>query len=444
MKPPTYQPQSPPPANTAKLRRWVIGCFLVAPLVCCAGSALFLRRWVDTFDYSADLDHQVAEAKKRGMPFEASQLALDPPVAEKDNAFPDLMAEMEKHTYKDHLLKDIGAFDPKTASKVPDNIREFTQRLAKIAQKTGYDSHHDFDMGPYEEYPEYEFIRQASTALSKVAQMDAKDGRFDNALANLSTLRKLALLTAHEHGIIGALVCFSIDTRLVSYSMHVAGYAESNPSVVKQVEALLALPAPSPDINQAFRSEFYMGLAVTRNYKAFGGIKNLSKPDSKIAKPAKLVRTGLPKGLMERGFLSSFIKCMNHAYDLLQSEPNAHKACVEIDHYMAKVPMTVSNAFPLILVDVWGGAGTAWERHRLSHKLAIRAIEIMRQKDRGTLPGEIEDIPDPLGGGTIEYARTGDGFKIYSKGANGLDEGGPRNNTTRKKSDDYGFVYPFN
>lgn len=439
MKPPLPSDQK----DTKSLRRWVIGGFLVVPLLCCGGTALFLRRWVDMFDYSADLNHQIAEAKRRGMPMEAKDLKLNPPISDRDNAYVDIKHALDAGKKKSNVNNVVAKFQPAKGQSIPPEIAETVKMMETILSKPKYDKNSDFDLCYFILYPEYDFLRTGWRCLSKAAIQEALDGKLDASIRHIQLIEKISGLLSHERQLIGSLVSFSADSACVTTCLKASQSQQANPTYIAQIKAILASGAPIPDIREAYKGEFYTGIVMCRNFEELGGIKALANPE-KATMPKEIVRTGVPRSVMAKGMMSSFIKHMNAGEDILEKEKNMSKVGKQLDVYFASIPLTVSNSLVQILAPIWGSACTAWEKRKLSHRLALKAIELMELKRIGKLPYEIEDIPDTLSEGSIVYARTQDGFMIYSKGPNGLDNDGPRNSKTRKKSDDFGFEYPFN
>ena len=442
---PNIQPSPQPHKDSRGLRRWVIGCFVFVPIFCCGGSALFARKWIDIFDYSADLDHQVAEAKKHGLPMESSEMALKPAVKDEDNGFLVLKKVMTKYPDDTKVRQADSKFLPGPGKRTPEILRNMADETMPIAEKAGYDAHHDFDNGPFELYPEYSFLKNGVRSLSKVAIQDAFDGNFKDAVRRTAAIQWITSLITHERQLIGCLVCISLNSILTRTATRVADKAASDPEVISQLKAILEKPNFSPNIHEAFLGEFFNGVTVTRNFRALGGIKALSQSESE-SNPVSLKnlrKSGLPNDQIARGMLGSWIDKMIHAKDILDREPSVMKSTKEIDTFMTKVPMTMSNSLPLILIPVWKQAGEAFERNILGHKLAIQAIDLIVAAKHHALPREIKELPDPFSDSYVIYSRTANGFLLYSVGPNGKDDGGPRNKTSRKNSDDYGYDYPF-
>ncbi len=441
MKPPLPSDRK----DTKSLKRWVIAGFLVFPLLCCGGTALFLRRWVDMFDYSADLNHQIAEAKRRGMPIEAKDLKLNPPIADQDNAYLDIKHALDASKKKSNVNSVVAKFQPAKGQAIPPEIAETVKTMETVLSKPKYDKDSDFDLGYFVLYPEYDFLRTGWRCLSKAAIQEAIDGKADASIRHLKLIQKISGILSHERQLLGSLVSFAADATFVTTCLKASEYQQANPEYIHQIRVILADETPIPDIQEAYKGEFYTGIAICRNFDGFGGVKGLTNPEKITAPQGKdVVRTGIPRNVTARGMMSSFIQHMNAGEDMLTKEKNLCKLGKQLDTYFESIPTTVSNSLIQILSPVWSGAGTAWEKRKLSHRLALKAIDLMELKRIGKLPYEIGDIPDTLSQGSIVYSRTQDGFLIYSKGPNGLDNDGPRNSKTRKKSDDFGYQYPFN
>lgn len=374
---------------------------------------------------------------------EASELRRNPAVADKDNVYLDVKHALESGKKKSNLNSIVAKFQPAKGQAIPPEIAERVKSMEAVLAKPDYDKNSDFDLGYFVLYPEYEYLRTGWRCLSKAAIQEAIDGKLDNSIRHIKLIQKVSGLLSHERQLIGCLVSFAADSVFVTTCLKVSEYQQANPEYIQKIKLLLTSETSIPDIYEAYKGEFYTGIAICRNFDGFGGVKGLTNPE-KVSPPQDIVRTGIPRNVTARGMMSSYIKHMNAGKDILDKEKNLSKAGKQLDTYFESIPTTVSNSLIQILSPVWGGAGTAWEKRKLSHRLALKAIDLMELKRAGKLPDEIEDIPDSLSEGFIVYSRTQDGFLIYSKGPNGLDNDGPKNNKTRKKSDDFGFEYPFN
>ena len=426
------------------MRKWVIGCFLVCPLLCCGGVALFARKWVDTFDYSADLNNQLAEAKKRGMPFVREDMKRSSALPSSENSFP-LVVQLIKDFPK---MKQSGAVTlskaPADHEPIPQSLRVLIARAQEIARRKGYESNKDMDKGIFETYPEYLALKNCERALSIKATHEAAAGHADAAIENLRLGRNLAMQLDEEPTLIGVLVRIAMMQFYYRATSKVIGYFENNHELLERLRALLKEPVHEVDRKLFLKGEYYMALSLTRNFKAFGGIKALSGTERPIEiSDQQIRRTGLPTGMLERGLLSSFIKHFLEVLTIFEREPNMAISGRKAEEYVDKIPTTTSNAMTQVMMPIWRESGIAWEKQKLSPPMLIASIDLIEHRKDGMFPGEIPEIPDLVGGGTLNYLRTGGGFLIYSSGPNGKDDGGPRNSTTRTKSDDFGYEYPF-
>ena len=434
-------PKAPKYKNPATTKKWLLGCFLIGPLVCCGGPALFARKWVDTFDYSADLDTQIAAAKKAGMPFVRQDLKRSPALAENENSFSLAL----------RVLKDFPEATELTSKArqdeepIPEKLKSLISRSQAIARRKGFDGNKDMDKGFLELYPEYLPLKSCARALAIQATHEAALGHADSAIENLRLGRALALQLDDQQILIGVLVRISMMQVYYRAVSKVIGHFENNHDVLERLRTLLKEPVHEVDRTLFLKGEYYYALSFTRNFKAFGGLKALSggKDLPTAVNERRLRRTGLPDGALERGMLGSFIKHYLEIYTIYNQEPNIAKAGKKADLYATKVPMTTSNSLLIAMLPVLAPAGVAWEKQKLCPPILIASIDLIEHRKGGEFPGEIPDIADPLAGGTLNYHRTGGGFIIYSSGENGKDDGGPKNYTDRKSSDDFGFEYPF-
>ena len=437
-------PPSAKPKGSTKLRNWVVGCFVVCPLVCCGGVALFSRKWVDTLDYSADLDNQLAEAKKHGLPMESKELTVGMTVSAADNSYPELAKLMKEYPKIEDMRSEINKYEPSRTEAIPSNIRKYIQRARTIGKFKSLDVKRDYDLGPYVLFPELAHMKLLAQALGIQAQQDAANHRADAAIEDLRLIRGIAHQLIHEKILIGGLVNLGINATYYRTAATCAGWLESDREAIAKLWSLIAEENPATDPYGCFLGEFFIGVTYARNFQLFGGLKGMRGDYLPDIDPKQVQHAGLPTDMMPRGMLGSFIKHELKLQEIVQSNKNMAVAAKKIDAYMVSVPMTISNTYILVLTPVWSQAGLAWEKHKLSRVMLLKCIDLIEHKKNGEFPGEIEDIPDTVAGnGTLNYHRTAGGFVIYSSGLNGKDDGGPKNKTDRRKSDDFGFEYPF-
>ena len=437
---------NPPPArqykDSSNARKWVIGFFLVAPILCCGGGVLYARKWVDTVDNSANLDNLVAEAKKQGFPFEAKELVGTTLVPDSENSYPQVVKLMKEFPSLGKITKATADFKVKKGGKLPTETLNFVARSRDIGRFTKFDSRKDYDLGIYVLFPEFTYIRQMARALKMQAEQQAANGDVAGAIETMSLIRNLGNQLTNERVMIGAFVNIAISQIYVKTAAQVIGWHERDRNALAQVKKALEVPLESTDFKTVLKGEFFFGLTLARNYKAFGGIKAIANEQFPEIDPKKINRSGLPDRMIERGMLASTIDYMLKVKGFVDSEPNLAIAANKAEAYSDAMPMTVSNAFPKAVFPIWGQAGEAWLKPNLERLMLLQAIDLMGRRQGGEYPGSIADIPDPIAGGTVHYKRTAGGFMIYSLGRNKKDDGGPKNKTDRKESDDFGFEFP--
>lgn len=421
-----------------KLRRIVIASFVAIPLLCCGGTALFARRWIDVFDYSADLDRLVAEAKKQGLPFVASDLRVAHKSPE-GNAKPAIEKAMRESKLSAAARKLLTDYRPVAGAQFPAELANFAKAGRQIAQFEYFDSEKDRDLGVYIRYPEYSLLKDASKALALEAEQFAFDGKIDEAIANLSAIRNFGAQIRQDKHMIGGMVYLALNQIFIRGCLRTGEALKGHPGKIKRIRNFLAQELPSCSFRDCFAGEYYNGITLARNYDELGGVRGLSSEEPITIDSDRLIREGLPKGVVQRGMLAAYIR---HSLEILKyfdSEKNLHLASKKADEYMAKQEMTVSNSLPLILLPVLNQTGTAWEKQPLTQKIAVVSLDILASANK---PASIPPIEDTIGGGQVLYRTTEKGFLVYSKGKNGKDNGGPKNKTDRRNSDDIGFEFP--
>jgi hypothetical protein len=437
---------NPPPArqykDSSSARKWVIGFFIVVPILCCGGGVLYARKWVDTVDNSANLDNLVAEAKKQGFPFESKELIGSTLVPDSENSYLEINKLIKEFPDVVKLSKATVDFKIVRGGKIPSEMLGIVARSRAIGKFTKLDVHRDYDLGMSITYPEYVYLRQVARTLRMQGLQQVANGDASAALETLSLIRNLGHQLTNDKFLIDGLVNYAINRIYLKTASEMIGWLESDRNAVAQIKKVLDVPLESLDFKTVLKGEFFQGVTLARNYKLFGGLKAMASGKYPVVDPKKVKRSGLPDSMLERGKLAAMIENMLKVKGIVESEPNLAIACKKADAYEDAMPMTVSNAFPKAALPIWGPAGEAWLKPNLERLMLLQAIDLMGRRQGGEYPGSISDIPDPIAGGTVHYKRTAGGFMIYSLGRNKKDDGGPKNKTDRKESDDFGFEFP--
>jgi aryl-phospho-beta-D-glucosidase BglC (GH1 family) len=391
-------PQSPMKVkDSSGLKKWVIGCFLFTPVLCCGGVALFARKWVDIFDNSADLEHQVAEARKHGFPMESKELLGDKRIAESENSYPEIKRLMKDFPNLASMTKAIKDYKPAKGKIIPASIQSFILRSKQIAKYKGYDAHKDYDLGINVLYPEYVCIKEIGRSIALQAEQDAANGKAESAIEDLRLIRNLEVQLSNEHQLLGAIMNLSISQNYYRAISKVIGWLEPDSLSLTKIETLLGEKLPLPNFQNAFNGEFFFALTLARNFEALGGLKAISSGKYKEVKPWDLKRTGLPTGQIQRGMLGAYIQLELKLQNVFESEKNMTKACRKADAITDKIPMTISTSFIHGIGPEWTRFGEVWENQNLSKLMLLQSIDLIRKRKDKQFPGQIPDIPDTVG-----------------------------------------------
>ena len=436
-------PTAPKYKDSSKTKKWVIGCFLIAPLLLCGGGALYARKWVDSVDNSTNLDSLVAQAKKQGFPFESNDLVGSTTVPDSENSYLEIKKLMKDFPNLGKLNKATADFKIVRGGRIPSELLGSIARSRAIGKFTKFDAHKDYDLGLNVSYSEYLYLKQVARTLKMQALQQAANGDVSSALETLSLIRNTGIQLTQDRVLIGGLVNIAINMIYLKTASEMISWLERDRDGIAKIKRALDVPLNSTDFKTVLMGEFFLGVTFARNYKLFGGIKAIANEKYLVVDPKKVKRIGLPDQMLERGMLAAMIENMLKVQSIVDSEPNLAIAGRKAEAHTDAMPMTVSNAFPKTVLPIWGQAGEAWLKPNLERLMLLQAIEVLKKRQGSQFPGTIADIPDPISGGTVNYKRTAGGFMIYSLGPNGKDDKGPKNKTDRQKSDDFGFEYPF-
>ncbi len=434
-------PTPPKSPDSAKLRRWIIASFLLLPLFCCLGTGLVARRYVDVFDASADLDHQVAEAKKRGFPMTAQELEPEE-VSQKDNAYPVVMRLMAKYPTKMNMAKAARDYKPGRGKKLPSDFSGLYKDLQELAPRSAYVRHRDFDLMWLDDYADLKFLRGVNSMLAVDAEQRMIDGNFNESLQELRLIRHIAELCCQEPTIMGVLTSLSLDGSLVRASLRTYSYGGETRQAYAAIRHLLEEPVKRPNFLKCYQGEIYMAVSRGRNRTPAPATAD-GPAKSPPVDPKTIRRSGLPSDLLARAELSTSLKNAVATYDSFRSSPNLHVGALKAQVYLSKLPNSLTYQLTAPNEDDFTTVASRFECSLHSHELAIAAMSIAESHMNGTIIGEAESVKDPTGT-EVKFVKTKDGFMLYFLGPNGKDDGGPKFKDVRKKSDDFGYIYPFN
>jgi hypothetical protein len=214
---------------------------------------------------------------------------------------------------------------------------------------------------------------------------------------------------------------------------HCAYFMRGRPDSLTKLERLVE-HAPRANFANAMRGEAYMGVALFRNldHTQIGQLAGTEPAKPATLPPKPLVRSGLPKGKIERAWATVHLELYAKVAKILAESPSDLKRTIdEMDRLNEELERdkSASTLLELIIFPVYSQAATTIikeEAIQRTTKATVAALEIKART--GKYPASISEIPgtwiDPYTDAPLKYKLTADGFRIYSVGPTLVDHGG--------------------
>jgi hypothetical protein len=413
---------------------------------------------------SRDLPMAVEAYKKAGWPWVASQVDPRPVPSPAEDGAPDLEAAINSYDEKS-FNKAIDALNRASIDELYHDIEAplapfiKTINLAVVASaKSRVNFRRDYDLGPYVLFPEYAKEKALVKFLTFGAEAKCASGDVATAVKYLRAAHGLSVLSGEEPNLISMLVEIACQAIVDRGYQNCAAILRTNPAALADLAKSYTYVAKM-DFGFHLRAEAYNGLAILRNVDQYGGpfglIKSLNSSggDSdgnsmpKQLDPLKLRRDGIAPDIISRAFLDKQLRYWSSIQTTGDKPEEISKEMDRAEHQLAD-KHSFSNALSAILMPIFSQAGIAIERMRADQEVTAAFLEGMETHAKtGAYPKAIGDIRgtwiDPFNGKPLKVKVSGESFRVYSVGPDGIDNGGLTQSET-KRSDQYDMAaaYP--
>lgn len=427
---------------------------LITLTVAAIGFIYFRLPPLDIFLKARQVDRAAAAYRKAGLPWEAKDIAANPPVRDDENAAPEIWAAMKKFpdkTFNADFERLAQLADSHDWSGFDSAFGSYGTKLKYVeaaAAKPRIDFHRDYDQGAVLLLPEFSWMKKFVKALTLRAERHAAFGEVKECVEDLRRAWKISVLSGSETNMTSYLVGVACQ-RLTFESVQRCANSLANDR--QGLEALAQLNSTFdkyPDFENALRGEVYLTLVFVRN--AGDELLSHNYLNSELQWPeTKPIRTGLPDGIYSRAFSARMMELWAQA----QTEINKHHgdpfAIQQVSRDMErKLDPSDSHAstwFDAILFPSIGSIATLsleMKAQRITNSVLLNALIV--RATTGAFPDPVRgDVTDPFGSLPLIVKRRGEELRVYSRGPNGKDDGGFRKNElSTVKSDDIVAVYP--
>lgn len=422
---------------------------------------------VDFGPESRRADASVAAYRALGMPWEAKDLAPQPPVAPAEDAAPYIKriinsaeAKAFGHDFKNMTrLADEGHYAE--LDQLLSNHSFYVRCAVDATDRTRVDFKRDYDKGPVLLFPEWATCKMFAKLFSLRAISAAGKGNEDKCISNIERIFRLSDQLRDDPAMIGALVSCAIKAIGFDATRRCASLFIDNQRALAKLAALPGRHTARSKVEQSIKFEVYQQLVVVRNPRFYGGPRGTlalvpafektfgRRLDEKVNKQPYR-RTGLPDGTVERAFANRVLEFWIEAKHKMDLHPGDDVAKAnELQLLVDKVGRSTafSNLILNILDEPYGDFGKLLSKDPAYLSVTEAYLAILRYRAKnGDFPVQLADVgsawTDPFTGATLVYKRTWTGFRVYSVGPNRVDDGGIAPRESDKTVDDIVALYP--
>ena len=394
----------------------------------------------------ANLAREQAAARQAGIPLDASQLQkpLPPP---SQNAAP-IYVKLTK------LLKDKPLNLPKYAagmyvshSYTPAQIATIHKLLAsrqdvmmlvhEAADKPQCVFVRDWNKGPKLEFPEYQPMREAARLIETESYLLARDGHYQEAIANQTRGFRVAEHAASDPQMIAYLVGNANEAITLSGMQSILALAGPNPNVDISVQGAVAAKHSRLSLRGALSGEtgfFYAGFA--RMHKV-----------EKDGIPAAFAAAGFPDGearkvempeaaqqrfhnlidAWEADYLARTVPAIVASNQALRIRQAVFTSTDRIREQDSNNGEDIRHLFTDLYIPTFSKMAENDTRIHARESVTLAAAAILGLKAKsGAFPDKLPpEFTDPFTNKPLQYQREGDtGFVVYSVGPTGRFDGG--------------------
>jgi len=447
--------------------RFWIGCGVAGGLILCGigGTGLyFLGKVFDIGGASQRAKDGAVAYRAAGFAWEAKDITSQIALSDADNG-----AELFGQATKElHDLKTAKFTSDARKLELKSNWSSIQKQLEPIdgalelakavSKKKGIDFRRDWDMGTTLLFPEYSNAKFFVRGLCWRAEVESMNHQTAQAVDDLSAAWKLSKMIGNEPILISMLVECSCRQIVLESLVRCVELNQHSASTVQKYASIIKGDTSVPNFLLALRGEAYLQLSTIRNLSNMGGVQALTKMDSESQPvrldPKTVIRTGLPRDIMSKAFAASHFEVwVEFSKSMKQYKDQPAKLSAELDREIEKVTSkkSVSNVLNSIIFPVFGQAGIAVTNAQANlccTQALLAGLVVMDSK--GNAPESIDEIPggpwtDPFNQNSLIVKTQNGGFRVYSVGPNGKDDGGifrPELKNMESQNYDIGASYP--
>jgi hypothetical protein len=387
------------------------------------------------------VNRQRQAAKSENIPVMAADLKRNPPVPERDNAAPFYTTLSDQYTkHKDKwdqaskpAMRIVGTQeqqgDAKIARKLLADSVNVLALLEKALARPDCDFSRQWEKGADVELPELSAMRHAARLLAIKAELLDRDGKPNEALKQIEKGSKLAQHSNADKCLISLLVQIALERILEREWHQLVNRHADNPTFLDRAARADTAFGKLPSLNAATRREIGIVLLIID-----GAREGKSKPVDEIPSDVADVYQQHWIGFGRKAILA--IANANHnpaqmikaLEPIIREEERAAKSNPLRQFNRDMVPPFLSAAKQLARLDAL----------RRMRKLKLELLHY--RLNHKTFPADLSTFDsklttDPFTGTTLHYVREAKGYRLWSVGEDGKNDGGAKPSDASKAKD---------
>jgi hypothetical protein len=402
-------------------KKVVLGCALVVLALCGVGG-YFLNQKLDFMSASAQLDQAVEEYRAEGLPWTQADLKVRiyPPNEDAEPLLKEaMMAEPNgKLPLSVPKLKKWVEYPPAVAAS-----EKSMRLLRKACLRTGANRHWDYDLGFDLLLPELERDKIFCRALCASAEYRAHTGDLDGAAADLRACNQLIRWEGENLTMISSLVAVAMDAISNKTTRSCMAEVSSNSTDIVALEG--CRPHYQPDVQRTMSCEAFLFIAGLRNFH--GTVQTLtsgafgdSESDSDANRSYPIQRSGLPKSIIFRAYLTRSLQFWTKLYPQLSAKSlrDQYEVVQRIEN--EPKPDKVSYLMLKASQPEYSICINSMIKAQADDEVTKAYADILIYRNaHGAFPRNLLDVGhyrDPFSQGDLMYRREPHGFRVYSLG----------------------------
>jgi hypothetical protein len=385
----------------------------------------------------ASLAAKVAEAKKVGFPFEGKDLAPKPAYPETQNAARRYIQAktIEKSTTFTDATKGRElitrsreqAIDQEEQAVLSQYLKELEPAIDEFQLGAAMPYcyfQHDWDLGANVLFPEYADMKTLVRTVCARAELRAASGASRGAVDDLVSAHRAAVHIGQQPPLIALLVSIASEA-IVSRSVEeLLPLAANDPEFATGLRSVADSMPEKWDLTGFLRTEAFFGwwtaehLSDAASYLGMGGNEPI---EVRLTKNSQTTVRAVKWSILEiyTPILRDYKPFDDEraTYSALATRSNA-----ELNEAVLAKP------YLAVLLPVFEAIPTSLDRFRARRRMLLASLDLIaHRRAHGSWPkslAEVGEFKDPFDGKPLRFRPEGGGFRVWSVGANKVDDGG--------------------